>query len=307
MLALYSLKIPNLAQLQEVIVMSDMKKAYEVAAIAVRQRLAEQRPEDLQVLNKLRKQDVAVYAGSFDRVEDILACLKVPCAMNPNASKLDAQIIFVNCSSSYDKALIENLSQRVNEGKWLVSSDWALGRFIELAFPGMVKFTGRATGDEVISVEPSLNSLWSDVVVLGADPQWWLEGSSHPIEVLNPGKVAIEAASHDLLSRYSAPVVAVSFDWGKGHVFHVISHFWCKRSRTPTQRHQGPCTDFLKAGMKLSDDSIDKVLVIAQIGADTLNSAQLQSAVTSTELIAQLCIRAARGVPAKPRSGIFAW
>jgi len=287
--------------------MSDMKKAYEVAAIAVRQRLAEQHPEDLHVLNKLRKQDVAVYAGSFDHVEDILACLNVPCAMNPNASKLDAQIIFVNCSSSYDKALIKHLSQRVNEGKWLVSSDWALGRFIEPAFPGMVKFTGRATGDEVISVEPSLNSLWSDVVVLGTDPQWWLEGSSHPIAILNPDKVAIEAASHDLLSRHRAPVVAVSFDWGKGHVFHVISHFWCKRSRTPTQRHQGPCTDFLKAGMKLSDDSIDKVLAIAQIKSDTLNFAQLQSAVTSTELIAQLCIRAAKAVPAKPRSGIFAW
>lgn len=287
--------------------MSDMKKAYEVAAIAVRQRLAEQHPEDLQVLNKLRKQDVAVYAGSFDRVEDILACLNVPCTMNPDASKLDAQIIFVNCSSSYDKALIEHLSQRVNEGKWLVSSDWALGRFIEPAFPGMVKFTGRATGDEVISVEPSLNSLWSDVVVLGADPQWWLEGSSHPIAILSPDKVAIEAASHDLLSRHSAPVVAVSFDWGKGHVFHVISHFWCKRSRTPTQRHQGLCTDFLKAGMKLSDDGIDKVLAIARIKADTLNFSQLQSAVTSTELIAQLCIRASCAVPPKPRSGIFAW
>jgi hypothetical protein len=287
--------------------MSDMKKAYEVAAIAVRQRLAEQRPEDLQVLSKLRKQDVAVYAGSFDRVEDILACLNVPCTMNPDVSKLDAQIIFVNCSSSYDKALIEHLSQRVNEGKWLVSSDWALGRFIEPAFPGMVKFTGRATGDEVISVEPSLNSLWSDVVVLGADPQWWLEGSSHPIAILSPDKVAIEAASHDLLSRHSAPVVAVSFDWGKGHVFHVISHFWCKRSRTPTQRHQGPCIDFLKAGMKLSDDGVDQVLALAQIKADTLNFAQLQSAVTSTELIAQLCIRAARAVPVKSRSGIFAW
>lgn len=287
--------------------MSDMQKAYEVAAIAVRQRLAEQRPEDLQVLNKLRKQDVAVYAGTYDRVEDILACLNVPCATNPDAQKLNAQIIFVNCSNSYDKALIEYLSQRVNEGKWLVSSDWALGGFLEPAFPGIVKFTGRATGDEVISVEPSLKSLWSDVVVLGADPQWWLEGSSHPIVILNPAKVTIEAASHDLLARYSAPVVAVSFNWGKGHVFHVISHFWCKRSRTPTQRHQGPCTDFLKAGMKLSDNGIEQVLTISRIGADTLNFAQLQSAVTSTELIAQLCIRAARAVPTQPRSGIFAW
>lgn len=287
--------------------MSDMKKAYEVAAIAVRQRLAEQHPEDLKVLNGLRKHDVAVYAGSYDRVEDILACLNVPCTINPDARTLDAQIIFVNCSNSYDKVLIEHLSQRVNEGKWLVSSDWALGRFLEPAFPGMVKFTGRATGDEVISVEPSLNSLWSDVVVLGADPQWWLESSSHPISILNSERVTLEAASHELLVRHSAPVVAVSFDWGKGHIFHVISHFWCKRSRTPTQRHQGPCTDFLRAGMKLSDESIDKVLKAARIQPDTLNFAQLQSAATSTELIAQLCIRAARSLPIKPRSGIFAW
>lgn len=91
--------------------------------------------------------------------------------MNPDASKLDAQIIFVNCSNSYDEALVEHLIQRVSEGKWLVSSDWALGRFIEPAFPGMVKFTGRAMGDEAISVEPSLNSVWSDVVILGADSQ----------------------------------------------------------------------------------------------------------------------------------------
>ena len=53
--------------------MSDRSKAYEVTAIAVRQRLAEQCPEDLHVLNKLRKQDVGVYTGSFDRIEDILA------------------------------------------------------------------------------------------------------------------------------------------------------------------------------------------------------------------------------------------
>ncbi len=59
--------------------------------------------------------------------------------------------------------------------------------------------------------------------------------------------------------------------------------------------------------MKLSDDSIDKVLAIAQTTSDTLNFAQLQSAVTATELIAQLCIRAARAVPVKSRSGIFAW
>ena len=272
--------------------MSDMKNAYKVAAAAVRQRFAEQHPDDLEILGRIRAGEVAVYSGSYDRVEDILGCLQVPATMNPNAKILKAKIVFVNCSNSYEHNLIYALRKKVAEGKWLVSSDWALGHFIAKAFPNMVGWNQRSTGDEVVSVEASLNSLWSEVVVLGADPQWWLEGSSHPIEVLNSEKVIIEAASHDLLARYSAPTIAVSFDWGRGHVFHVISHFWCKRSRTPTERHKGPCTDFLKAGMKLSDEGIEKVFGRSQVQPDTLNFAQLQSAATSTELVAQLCVRA---------------
>lgn len=272
--------------------MSDMKTAYKVAAAAVRQRFAEQHPDDLAILKRISAGEVAVYSGTYDRVEDILGCLQVPVTMNPDAKKLKAKVVFVNCSNSYEQNLIYALRKKVAAGKWLVSSDWALGHFIAKAFPDMVGYNQGSTGDEVVSVEASLNSLWSEVVVLGADPQWWLEGASHPIKVLNSEKVTIEAASHDLLARYNAPAVAVSFDWGRGHVFHVISHFWCKRSRTPTARHQGPCTDFLKAGMKLSEEGIKKVFGRLQIQPDTLNFAQLQSAATSTELVAQLCVRA---------------
>ncbi|NES82125.1 MAG: hypothetical protein F6K10_12380 [Moorea sp. SIO2B7] len=272
--------------------MTNMQTAYKVASIAVRQRFAEQHPDYLEILNNLHKDDVAVYSGSYDHVEKILDCLGVGFTMNPKTKDTQYIIIFLNCSGYYDSRLINHLKEQVEAGKWLVSSDWALGYFISQAFPNMVRWNKKTTGDEVIAVEPNLNSLWSEVVILGAEPQWWLENSSHPIEVTNPEKVTIEAASHELLAKHNAPVVAVSFDWGKGYVFHVISHFWCKRSRALTLRHQGPCTDFLKAGMKLSDEGVEKVLNQAKIKANTLNFAQLQSAATSTELVAQLCVRA---------------
>ncbi|AFY58755.1 hypothetical protein Riv7116_6418 [Rivularia sp. PCC 7116] len=272
--------------------MSNMQTAYKLAAASVRQRFAEQHPKILDILNLISKDDIAVYSGSFDKVEEVLKSLTVPYNMNPNSAKLKAEIAFMNCSGSYDNKLITDLSKQVENGKYLVSSDWALGHFIAKAFPNTVKPTKNTTKDEVISVEANLNSLWSEVVVLGADPQWWLETSSHPIEILNPDKVRIEAASHDLLRGYNAPVVAVSFDWGKGHVFHVISHFWCKRTRNLTPRHQAPCTDFLEAGMKLSPEGIEKVLRETNIQANTLNFAQIQSAATATELIAQLCVKA---------------
>ena len=281
--------MPSILELGET--MKNMQKAYQVAAVAVKQRFTEQRPEDLAILNNISKEDIAVYSGSYDHVEKIFQCLKLPIQINPNPQKLDAKIIFVNCSNSYENKLINSLKEQVENGKWLVTSDWALGNFISHAFPNTIRWNKQHTGDEVISVEASLNSLWSEVVVLGADPQWWLETSSHPIEILNP-KVTIEAASHDLLVRHKAPVVAVSFDWEKGHVFHVISHFWCKRSRALTKRHQGVCTDFMEAGMRLTDDGIKRVLSETNIKADTLNFAQLQSAATATELVVQLCVDA---------------
>ncbi|NTW21800.1 MAG: hypothetical protein HGA42_20495, partial [Nostocales cyanobacterium W4_Combined_metabat2_030] len=197
----------------------------------------------------------------------------------------------VNCSNTYDNDLVNSIGREVENGQWLVTSDWSLHYVVEKAFPNTVRWNQQRTGEEVVSVEPYLNSLWSDIVVLGADPQWWLWGS-YPIEVVNSQKVKIEAASHDLLVNYKAPVVAVRFDWGRGHVFHVISHFWAKRSQTPTLRHTGPAVDFLTAGMHLSDQGIEQVFRDTNIKPDAVNFAQLQSAVTSTELVAQLSVRA---------------
>lgn len=272
-----------------------METAYKLAAAAVRQRFAEQHPEYLNILKSINKSDVSVYSGSFDHVEKILSCLNISHTINPDSHKFEAQMLFVNCSGSYPYNLPNDLKDRVEAGAWLASSDWALSHFIAKAFPNTIGWNSKSTPDEVISVEANLNSLWSEVVVLGADPQWWLEASSHPIKILDTTKIRVEAASHDLLIKYDAPVVAASFDWGKGHVFHVISHFWCKRSRTLTPRHQGACTDFLKAGMKLSDGGMEKIFHQTKINPEQVNFAQLQSAATSTELVAQLCVKAIGG------------
>lgn len=274
--------------------MNTMRIAYRVAAQAVVQRLREQHPEDIELLKAIGRGEVGYFTGTYDRVERILEILKIPAAKNPFLMALDQRIIFVNCSSTFNPSMVRRLAEWVEKGGWLVSSDWALHEIISRAFPNTVQKQEGNSGDEVVSVEPALNSLWSEVVVLGADPQWWLENASYPIEVLDRERVKIEAASHDLLVRYQAPAVAVSFDWGKGHVFHVISHFWCKRSRVPTSRHGGPATEFLKAGMNLGEESIREIFRKADVDPSELNFAEIQSAATSTELVAQLCIRAVK-------------
>jgi hypothetical protein len=277
--------------------MSNMARAYDLAARAVRRRLREQRPEQLEALEAVRPGDVAVFKGSYDSAEQVLARLGVPHALDPK--KLNAALVFANCSAQYSPTLLKGIEAHVRAGARLVSTDHSLHHVVGFAFPGTVRWDGKGgTGTEVVSVGPYVGSAWSEVVVPGVEPQWCLDGGSYPITVEGPEKVQVEAASHELLIKYGRPEVAVRFDWGAGEVFHVISHVWLKTTRAAGPRHRGPCTDFLREGMRLSEEGIAEVLEETNVKPDDLNFASLQSAVTATELVAHLCARAKAAVGA---------
>lgn len=273
--------------------MSDMNKAYALAAAAVRQRYREQHPEYLDVLSELKKQDIAVYTGSYDKVETVLDHLQIPYTLNAAVRSWKAFLVFANCPGTNHSGLTKNIANLVNDGTWLVSSDWSLANVVAPHFPDTIRRGQGVSGDEVVGVEPWHDSLWSDIVVLGCDPQWWLEGSSYPIHIDNPEMVKIEAVSHDMLVKYKQSAVAVRFPWGAGEVFHIISHFYLKRTRLAHAKHQSCATDFLREGMKLSEEGIEHVLKTAKLKPDSINFATLQSAATSAELVARLCIDAA--------------
>ncbi|MEW6282311.1 MAG: hypothetical protein AB1758_27135 [Candidatus Eremiobacterota bacterium] len=270
----------------------EMAPAYRMAARAVRQRYAEQHPELLEGLAELAGRGAAVFTGSYDQAEILLQTLGVSVTLDP-ATKVSAPLVVVNCSGSYPDALVKSAPGWVEKGKTLITSDWALHYVIEQAFPGTLKWTGTRSSEETIGVEPELDSVWSEVVVLGADPQWWLWGS-YGVEVVDPGRVRVEARSHDSLVRYGSPIVAARFPHGAGTVFHAIGHFWAKKSGTPTATHDGPAEDFLRRGMRLSEDGVGKVLRDGGEEVAQVNFARLQSAVTATELVAQLGVRSLR-------------
>ena len=60
----------------------------------------------------------------------------------------------------------------------------------------------------------------------GTRPQWWLEGSSYPIRVLDRKRVQVLAHSAEMGRRYGASPVVVRFRWEDGEVIHVVSHFY---------------------------------------------------------------------------------
>jgi hypothetical protein len=274
--------------------MIPMNRAYTLAAAAVRCRLAEQRPDDLAILDSLTAADVSVYKGTYDSVENVLDRLGVPYTMNPDPRRA-GRVVFANCSKERDPKLLRHIEPHVRDGAWLVSSDWSLSNVVQRAFPDSIRYNGATKSrDEVVAVEPALDSVWSDVVVLGVDPQWWLECGSQPIEILNRERVRVEAASHEMLLRFDAPEVAVRFDWERGHVYHVVSHFWLKRSRMPDERYKRPVAEFLTAGLRLSDESAARVIDDAQVLTKDLNFAMIQSAAMATELVAHLCVQSRR-------------
>jgi hypothetical protein len=59
-----------------------------------------------------------------------------------------------------------------------------------------------------------------------SQPEWWLEGGSFPIKVLDKQRVEILAHSDEMKARYGAAPIVVRFKWEDGEVIHVVSHFY---------------------------------------------------------------------------------
>ena len=203
------------------------------AAQILRAKLSNDDPEALKALDKLSDKDIIVIAGSMDHIEQILAAAGMKYALIPpeRVAALDLnadQIVMVNCPGNMPEEGVKRLERFVRAGGLLYTTDWALKNVIERAFPEMIKHNGHSTGDHVtpVNIKQIHHNLMSDILLRAGDqPQWWLEGGSYPIEVLNK-RVEILAESAEMKTRYGAAPVVVKFPWHDGEVIHVVSHFY---------------------------------------------------------------------------------
>jgi hypothetical protein len=229
-----------------------MQKAYRLAHEMVRDRLKATIPEAACDLDSLRESDIVVVRGQYDHIEQVLrqagtACIAVNPAEVGGAELRPDQVVFVNCPGQIPPKGLRRLATFVHEGGFLFTTDWALKHVIEPAFPGFLVFNERPTTDEVVRVElveaddPYLRSL----IGPSDDPQWWLEGSSYPIRVLNTESVKVLVRSREIEERYGESPVLVTFEHGQGKIYHMISHFYLQRSETRTLRHRSSSADYL--------------------------------------------------------------
>jgi hypothetical protein len=203
-----------------------MKAAYDAAKRIMDETMTQ---EDKELLREVQDADVVVVRGQYDRVQDVLRLMTLT----------RGQMLIVNCPGLMSHEGVSVIRNFVEQGGALFTTDWALRHILEPAFPGMVAYNERPTGDEVVRIEildrshPYLDGGFPP----GADPVWWLEGSSYPIRVLDGARVRVLLRSSELASRYGESAVAVHCRVQEGDVMHMISHYYLQRTETRTARH----------------------------------------------------------------------
>ena len=268
-----------------------MKKAYRIAQELLKDRLKDVDPEAYRELKDIKEADVIVIGGIYDFIQNVLSMAGTPhILIDPtgldHAELRPDQVIFINCPGKLSPLGLRKLKTFVSSGGFLFTTDWALKYVLEEAFPGYVRYNEKPTRDEVVRVEildtddPFLKSL------LGPkdDPQWWLEGSSYPIQILDKDKVKVLVTSKEIEKKYGEAPVFITFDYGEGKIYHMISHFYLQRSETRTKR-QKLSADKYFAEKEIAFSAMPKY---EELGLKNASLGDVESAFTSSAMMSKI-------------------
>jgi hypothetical protein len=275
----------------------DMTSSYRIAQELFKDRLRKQSPETLELLDDIHAADVIVVKGGYDHIEQVMDSADTPYTLiepetMDKARLRPDQVLFINCPGIFNKKGLRKLESFVRSGGFLFTTDWALRNVIEPAFPGFLEYNDRPTLDEVVRIEilDRDDTILQSVLDENDDPQWWLEGSSYPIKILDLEHVRVLVQSKELKERHGEAPVFVSFDHGEGQVYHMISHFYLQRSETRTARHAKPSSDYLAAkGVAAADMPKFK-----EMGSDEFPTSDVESAYTSIAMVKAVLLKKKR-------------
>lgn len=271
------------------------RRAYRAAARITRRRIEKENPLDADALLTVEAADILVVPGSYDHVEAVLDALEMP-YRRASAHSLSAlrlrpeQLLVINCPGHVPRAAIGRIRDFVEAGGSLFSTDWTLHHVIEAAFPGVIAYNERPTADDVVRIEVRShdNPFLRGVMDGSDDPQWWLEGSSYPISILDPARVEVLIRSRELEAKYGEAPVAVLFRHGDGEVFHMISHYYLQRTELRTDRHRK------RAVYYAEEKGVELDPATAACMAD-LSLGEVESAASSARLFANIVAAKKRG------------
>ena len=264
------------------------QRAYSAGANIARNRMATEAPLAAEALAAIQESDIVVVTGCYDHVERVLGALDVPYqTVEPGLLRQvrlrPDQMVVVNCPGKLTGPEIVQIRDFVAAGGTLFTTDWALRNVIEPAFPGYIEYNDNATTDDVVRIDVvDTNSPYlQGVLDSDDDPQWWLEGSSYPIRIIDADRVRVLIRSRELGEKYGEEPGAVVFEYGKGEVFHMISHYYLQRAELRNARHAQTAESYaMSKGVNFSPGMATAVADI-KLG-------EVAAAATSSRLIANI-------------------
>ena len=264
------------------------QRAYSAGANITRNRMSTEAPLAAEALAAIQESDIVAVTGCYDHVERVLGALDVPYqTVEPGLLRQvrlrPDQMVVVNCPGKLTGPEIVQIRDFVAAGGTLFTTDWALRNVIEPAFPGYIEYNDNATTDDVVRIDVvDTNSPYlQGVLDSDDDPQWWLEGSSYPIRIIDADRVRVLIRSRELGEKYGEEPVAVVFEYGKGEVFHMISHYYLQRAELRNDRHAQTAESYaMSKGVNFSPGMANAVADI-KLG-------EVEAAATSSRLIANI-------------------
>jgi hypothetical protein len=252
-----------------------MIDAYAAAAKGYRERATRTNPREKQRLDQIVHGETLVVQGCYDQIEYVLDALSTPYERMPASqvcfgSLYDAKTLFVNCPGDLDEEGIDAVRQFVKRGGTLVSTDWALPRVVQRAFPGVIEHNGLSTRDDVVRVEVAEAGagLLGDLVDADDTPCWWLEGASHPIRILDEKRAEVLVRSDEMAEKYKDDSIVVRFREEDGVVYHMVSHIFLQRTDLRSKRQRTSPIDYLKKkGATVSADDLKSDQYLGEVEA----------------------------------------
>ena len=135
-------------------------------------------------------------------------------------------VAIVDCAGNLNADAIEALRSFVWDGGYLISTDWSLDNFVVKAFPGAIEWNGGYSYPDLVDaiiVEPNPELIKNCV----PHARWKLDDKCQTVKVRRPEYVHVLVRS-PMLSRQDPDgkgILAVTFQYGRGQVLHVVGHF----------------------------------------------------------------------------------
>ena len=281
-----------------------MKKAYQASSKILEKRMEKERPQDLEILKKVKDSSIIIVAGSYDKIEMVLDLIKIPYVLiqPQDVDQIElktGQILIVNCPGYISEFGLNKIKGFVQKGGFLFTTDWALLNILEKIFPEYVKYNQRPTADDCVRVEVvDKKNKFLEGLFTGkdADPIWWLESSSYPIIIVDKNKVNILVSSKEMKEKYGESPIVILFHFGDGGtVLHMTSHYYLQRSELRTKRHKTSAENYVTSEMAFTKEEAKEI----KKDLDDVTLGEAESAYISSQFISNVIVEQQKMVEKK--------